>query len=299
MKTSLRLAGLFLVGCLSLGCAQNADALDNPLGKFLKKAVGQDTPGNVVVWQGLRIEAKWCDVSPERAVECEVEITSLYKDLRAGLVYPKMQDQDGNETRLARKDGTVGAQVLVAEQPYRRRFTASNLPTYSKQVRSIVTGLVINDLRNLKTGEHPQLIFTDIPVKPVMASAPSPLPAPVATPAPAPQPASVAQVVSNSYWHGVIVPVVDMPSSQIIDLWKRGAYIHFRADGIAGYNWSTPNGYIYDAVNSWKADGDTFTLSMPGATYVFTTNSEQPLTTFVNEGGLFKMTMTAKSAKQE
>ncbi|NOX83129.1 MAG: hypothetical protein GXP06_09120 [Alphaproteobacteria bacterium] len=276
----------------------------------ISQNLGRNLQRNVVQTDGLRMEMKWCGVAADRTVECEFQITSLYKDVKAGLVYPKMQDQQGNEIRLKRKDGIVGAQTIVAGQPYTRRFIASNLPTYSTHVRSVVTGIVIKDLRGIKIGERP-IVFGNIPEKPVAAIAPPPVPETddtaivstptTQTPTPAPPEATPVAVntVVNSYWHGIIVPVVEMPGNQLTQLWARGAYIHLREDGIAGYNWSTPNVYVYDNANTWKVDGDTFTVSMSGASYTFDAQSQQtPLTTFINEGGLFKMTMARKGPKE-
>jgi len=288
--------------CSLWGCESVAELQQN-LSHGLKR--------NVVQTDGLRMEMKWCAVASDRTVECEFQITSLYKDVKAGLAYPKYQDQMGNEEHLKRKDGVVGAQTIVAGQPYTRRFVASNLPTYTTHVRSIVASVVITDLRGIKIGERP-VVFANIPEKPVAAIAPPSVPdsdeasnvnappteAPIATP-PGAAP-TLADTLINSYWHGIIVPVVDMPSDQLIQLWARGAYLHLREDGIAGYNWSMPKSYVYDPANTWKSEGDSFTVSMRGATYTFDTQSAQtPLSAFINEGGLFKMTMVRKQPDEQ
>ncbi len=274
----------------------------------ISQNLGRNLQRNVVQTDGLRMEMKWCGVTADRTVECELQITSLYKDVKAGLVYPKMHDQKGNEIRLKRKDGAGGAQTIVAGQPYTRHFVASNLPTYSTQVRSVVSSIVIKNLRGIKIGERP-IVFANIPEKPVVASAPPPetdgttivsTPTTQTPAATQPEAAAVAvNTVANSYWHGIIVPVVEMPSNQLAQLWARGAYIHLREDGIVGYNWSVPSAYIYDNANTWKADGDAFTISMRGASYTFDAQTQQtPLTAFINEGGLFKMTMARKGPKE-
>ena len=98
--------------------------------------------------------------------------------------------------------------------------------------------------------------------------------------------------IVDSYWHGVIVPVVNVEDNDIIRLWRHGAYMHFRADGIAGYNWSEPKNYDYNKVNVWRQDGNTFTLTMSGAVYTFELRDDQaPLVAYLQPGGAFKMTM--------
>ena len=55
---------------------------------------------NAVQVEDFRLEVKWCSVTADRRALCEIEMVSLYQDQRAGMAYPKMQDQRGNEYRM-------------------------------------------------------------------------------------------------------------------------------------------------------------------------------------------------------
>ncbi len=273
-------------------------------------------PRNVVEVDGFRFEMKWCSVSQSRTAECEFEATSLHRDFKGGLSYPIMQDDQGSEYRMNRTDGSVGFRVMIAGQKYTRRLVTTNLPTYVTQVRGISAGFALRTVdRGLNAGEH-QLVFADIPQRrSAGTAAPAAAPAAVATGSPAPratprvESAAIATVptaggpaVSDSYWFGTIVPVVDMPQSEgnpIFQLWERGAYIHLREDGVAGYNWSEPGIYTYDGVNRWTQSGNRYTLTMSGAVYSFDTASSDPtLTAYLEPGGMFVMNMTRKAARQ-
>lgn len=273
-------------------------------------------PRNVVEVDGFRFEMKWCSVSPSRTAECEFVATSLHRDFKGGISYPKMQDDQGSEYRMNRTDGSAGFRVMIAGQQYTRRLVTTNLPTYVTQVRGISAGFALRTVdRGLNAGEH-QLVFADIPQRPTSGTAG---PATAAAVAPAPQaerptvaaaaiaPAAIAPApagpdISGSHWFGTIVPVVDMPQSAsepIFQLWERGAYIHLREDGIAGYNWSEPGVYIYDGVNRWVQSGSRYTLTMNGAAYTFETASPEPtLIAYLEQGGMFVMNMTRKAAGQ-
>lgn len=274
------LSSLFLFGCQT---TNSVPQLQN----FLP-----NTQANSVRVDDFVVTAKWCSIAPDRTAECEFEMTSLYQDKKAGIAYPTIQDQTGKEYRMQTKDGSVGGKVMVAGQPYTEYFVAQNLPTYSTQVRSIVGTFVIWDLRGIRIGSKP-VTFSNIPVRPSSSPVAAASDTVVEKPqtAPSSSPSSKGSLV-DSYWHGVIVPVVNVEDNDIIRLWRHGAYMHFRADGIAGYNWSEPKNYDYNKVNVWRQDGNTFTLTMSGAVYTFELRDDQaPLVAYLQPGGAFKMTM--------
>ncbi len=241
---------------------------------------------NIVKVDDFVLKMKWCSISQDRTAECEVEITSLYQDKKSGISYPTLQDNKGKELRMQRKDGSVSGQVMVAGQPYTHRIIAKNLPTYSTEIRSIVGTFVIWDLRGIKISEKP-IVFSNIPVKSLnqVQTAPTKVEPVSSTP-------QKKSSLVNSYWHGKITPVVASGETEIMRLWKRGAYIHFREDGIAGYNWSEAKNYNYHNFNTWSQNGNTFTLTMSGAIYTFDLESETTaLTAYLQQGGAFKMVM--------
>ncbi|NKB81731.1 MAG: hypothetical protein GKS05_07580 [Nitrospirales bacterium] len=259
---------------------------------------------NVMQIDDFRLEIKWCSITPDRRAECEFEMMSLYQDKKAGLAYPKMQDNRGNEYRMNTGNQPVGGVLMVAGTPYTYRFVATNLPSYVVRVRSVV-GTFVGWLPNgTKVIEKP-VVFANIPEQPIAQSLP---PSSLTDSMPAIAPANAIEgksltsnilSMSNSYWHGTIVPIVAMPENEIIRTWRRGAYLHLRNDGIVGYNWSKPNEYIYDPANKWSEDGELFTISMTGATYTFNSrDAKEPLTARINEGGAFKMSMKRKMLKQ-
>lgn len=134
---------------------------------------------NVVQVQDFRAEMKWCEVRPDRSAECEVEITSQHQDKRAGLSYPKMQDDRGKEYRL-KTDQPAGGVMMVAGQPYTYRLTVDNLPTYVTMVRSINSGIVASLPNGSKTLAE-QIVFAGIPTRPATAEA-AEIPAALPTP---------------------------------------------------------------------------------------------------------------------
>lgn len=252
---------------------------------------------NVVVVENVRMEMKWCSLSPAREVECELEVTSRFQDRRAGLAYPKLQDQRGQEYRMQ----SELMKLMVADQPYIVRLRASNLSTAATEVRSIVGSLVAKTPDGVHRIAEKVVTFSDIPARP---PEPARLPtgaAPTAsnaesTPAQPPEASSIPPTgdLRDSYWLGTIVSVGGAPENEITRLWRRGAYLHFRGDGIAGFNWSEPASYAYLDVNRWSQDGRRFALTMSGARYTFDLDTA-PHEAFLEPGGAFKMTMQPKA----
>ena len=104
-----RLAGFFAcVAVAAIGGCESVAALQNTALPSLQR--------NVVQADGFRVVANWCSISAEREAECEFEITSLYQDKKGGLVYPVMQDNDGNDYRMRRKDGKVAGQLMIVSE---------------------------------------------------------------------------------------------------------------------------------------------------------------------------------------
>ncbi len=249
---------------------------------------------NVVVVADVRMEMKWCSLSPAREVECELEVTSRFQDRRAGLAYPKLQDQRGQEQRLE----SELMKLMVADQPYVVRLRASNVSSASTEVRSVVGTLVAKTPDGVHRIAHKVVTFTDIPSRP---PEPAPLPGAAAAGAPPVPPAAdagsppggdavAAEDLGGSYWFGRIVPVAEGPENEIVRLWRRGAYLHLREDGTLGFNWSEPGAYAYLDVNRWSQEGSRFTLDMSGARYTFDLDAA-PYEAFLNPGGGFQMTM--------
>ena len=189
-------------------------------------------------------------------------------------------------------DGGLGQYTMIAGENYVIRYkNQSILPTTVDRVRGVVGTWSIANLQGIKAGAFP-VTFADIPVKAETAAV-EPATAPAEEPVQAP---SETGSVAETYWHGVIVPVVAIPEDDVMRLWKRGAYLHFREDGAAGYNWSAPGPYIYDPVNKWSQDGAKFTLEMSGARYTFDPDfgDGAKLEAFLEPGGAFKMSMARK-----
>ncbi|PCJ98991.1 MAG: hypothetical protein COA45_05970 [Zetaproteobacteria bacterium] len=294
MKRSYRLIILSFT-VLLLGCQNTAIApqLQNLLPNLER---------NVVRVDDFIMKMNWCLVSQNRTAECEVEITSLYQDKKAAIIYPKLQDDKGKEFRMKRKNGSVSGQVMVAKELYTQYLVVENLPTYTKRVRSVVGIFVAWDLRGHKIAEKP-IVFSNIPVKlnhERVHAKPTPTNTkhvkPVLTNAkPMPKTTHQTGSLNNSYWHGKINPVVEIEENGGIRLWKNGAYLHFRDDGIAGFNWSEAKNYSYHNFNIWSQNGDSFTLTMSGAIYTFNIeNNEGPLIAYLQPGGAFKMMLTRR-----
>ncbi len=290
----LRLALLVPLASLILGCEGLVPANAMPTGR------------NVVVADGLRMEMKWCSVSASRQAECELEMTSLLQDRKAGFAYPKLQDARGREFRLQ----SELQKLMVANQPYAIRLTAKNLPSDLVAVRSIVGTMVAWTPDGVHKMANEVVTFSGLPTRPAAATAPAP-PAgastsPGAGAASAPQartlaaPGAAIPNASGTYWFGTILPVVDMPENEVMRLWRRGAYLHMREDGILGFNWSTPTRYEYLDFNRWTQTGRQVTLSMSGAVYRFDLDAGRsgPLRGFLEPGGGFEMTLAPRSAGQ-
>lgn len=228
---------------------------------------------------------KWCDISEERVAECVLEMTSLHVDRKVGLSYPKLQDNLGGEYRLKALDTPPGGKLMVAGEPYLFHFEVDNIPTNVTGVRAVVSGFLAQ-AAGPKARVVRDVVFADIPTRP---AAPPLVTASVAT----------GNMFAETYWHGTIVPVVDVPENEIVELWKRGAYIHLREDGVAGYNWSAPGPYIYDDVNTWSRNGMGFTLIMSGAKYSFDARRDGDLQAYLEPGGAFLMTMSAKAMNED
>lgn len=261
-------APLIAAVCLSSGCESVAEP----------QAGGR----NAMEVDHIQLTMKWCDISEERKAECVLEMTSLYLDRKAGLSYPKLQDNLAGEYRLKALDTPVGGKLMVAGEPYLFHFEVENIPTNVTSIRAVVTGFLAQ-AAGPKQRVVKDLVFTDIPTKPVVEVAAAP---------------AGADGFGDTYWHGTIVPVAQVDENDIVKLWKRGAYIHLREDGVAGYNWSTPGPYIYDAANNWSEAGTSFTLVMSGAAYTFGSELDGPLQAYLEPGGAFLMTMAAKSKNE-
>jgi len=121
-------------------------------------------PRNVVQIEDFRLEMKWCSVRPDRTAECEFEMISLYQDKKAGLAYPKIQDERGSEYKLNTGTQPVGGAKMVSGQSYSFKFTASNLPSYVKKVRN-VTGIFVAWLPNGSKVLESEVTFANVPVK--------------------------------------------------------------------------------------------------------------------------------------
>ena len=117
---------------------------------------------HVVNIDDFRLEMKWCSVSSDRNAACELEVTSLSQDKKAGLAYPKMQDSKGKEYRLKPIDTPVGGRLMAAGIPHTFRFEATNLPSYVTGVRSVV-GTFVAWLPNGTRVLEKKLIFGNIP----------------------------------------------------------------------------------------------------------------------------------------
>lgn len=252
-------------------------------------------PRNVLLLDDFRLEMEWCEIRADRNAECELRVTSLRRDMKAGLAYPMLQDSNGNEYRMATKDGSTGGKLMMVGQPYVLNFVASNLPVDATAVRGVHGSFVVWTADTGLLASQSQAVFTGIPGRPAAAQAASTQPAVV----PRDPPVAGALPLANTYWRGVIVPVVAVPESELIERWKRGAYLHMREDGLIGFNWSKPGTYLYLDANFWRQGPSTFTLSMGGANYTFDAKAEPTLTTFLDEGGGFKMTLSRKAADQD
>lgn len=83
----------------------------------------------------------------------------------------------------------------------------------------------------------------------------------------------------------------------IRDLWFRGAYLHLRPDGALGHNWSKPGPYVYVPEQGWyiKDDKLVIVLEKNKISYTFDISQYQvPMVTYMDQGGIFKMTLHKK-----
>jgi len=65
---------------------------------------------------------------------------------------------------------------------------------------------------------------------------------------------TLASDLVDTYWYGRFLPINDnVPLHPTVKaLWKKGFHMHFRADGIWGFNFFAPGPYEYLPVNRWK-----------------------------------------------
>ncbi|MEM6627401.1 MAG: hypothetical protein AAF719_11915 [Pseudomonadota bacterium] len=256
-----------------------------------------------------RMAIKWCELSADRTAECAIEATSLYQTMKGQVGYANVEDQDGNPYRMAIKADTTDRRVMAPGQAYVFHFTVDNLPTYATELRGFnVTFIARDPQTNLKRFSE-LFVFSNIPARPpktpvettvVVDDAPV-APPPETSPPPAPsQPGLIAAPgVSGSYWFATITPTVPLPEDDVVRAWKKGAYFHFRPDGVIGFNWSEPDAYAYDTVNAWSEAGDSFTIKLTDFTYVFDAQSPaNPLTAPVQPGGFAEMQLSRKAMGQ-
>ncbi len=101
------------------------------------------------------------------------------------------------------------------------------------------------------------------------------------------------------YWHMQVVTVnPEMPlDPSVRAMWKKGMYLHFRKDGVIGFNTDSPGPYLYAPVNQWRNSSGVLTLTLTDISYIFTlpkAASEKSLTTLDNKDKQFKMTLLGK-----
>lgn len=83
----------------------------------------------------------------------------------------------------------------------------------------------------------------------------------------------------------------------IRELWFRGAYLHLRPDGALGHNWSKPGPYVYVPEQGWYISDDRLILVLEKnkISYTFDISTYKiPMVTYMDQGGIFKMTAFKK-----
>lgn len=73
---------------------------------------------------------------------------------------------------------------------------------------------------------------------------------------------SESEALVDSTWYGRTVSLSESngldPNLEL--MWKKGYYMHFRGDGIWGFNFYAPEAYAYLPINTWSVQGDILTI---------------------------------------
>ncbi len=242
---------------------------------------------------GIAITVNYCSLK-DRTVSCRLTAVSKNHDrilnLNGGNA-TKVQDDTGVSypTFLAfganAKDKQQRSAKLLADTPYHFALLAENIASDATTVRAI--NITRMDVTGTGSVNYLNMMLANPPMKTDVHN----------------ENAALETISTGKtpyeYLFSRIEPVNDNIrfDQGIRALWFRGAYLHLKPDGSLGHNWSKPGPYAYVPEQSWHIQGNELVIIFdPGKlSYRFDTSEyEFPMTTYLDQGGTFKMTAYKK-----
>lgn len=258
---------------------------------------------------GIIITVKGCHISNTRIATCHFTAISKYQERTLNLLggnYTKIQDNTGASynTEIAfGNDATNKSQrsaTLIADTPYNFTMIARNISTQATKVRAVtinrmdVTG-ASTVARYIKINfAHPPVINNATIQQPTQTKVQNTM-----------QPSAVPThygATPYTYLFAKIIPINDniYVEPAIKTLWGNGAYLHLNPDGRLGHNWSKPGPYAYVPKQTWHIKGNLLVIVFDTISYSFDLKEKtSPMVTYLDQGGVFKMSAYKKSKNQK
>ncbi len=265
---------------------------------------------------GIVITVKGCHISSARIATCNFTAKSKFQDRTMNLLgsnYVNIQDDTGVSypTQVAfGNDPTNKSQratTLIADTPYNFTIMAQNISTQATKVRAITISRMDvrgpSGIRYIKTNfSHPPII-SEAKQTPTQYTDTKELPSGVSEEK---THSNATQTPYNgtayTYLFAKIEPINEhIPVDPTIkSLWSNGAYLYLNPDGRLGHNWSKPGPYAYIPQQTWKIKGNQLVIAFGNATYSFDLNEKtSPMVTYLDQGGVFKMSAYKKGKNQK
>ena len=255
---------------------------------------------------GIVMKVKGCWITPDRKAICQFTALSKYRDRKLKLMgghYVKIQDDTGisyNTLAAFGPDATVphqGSTTLVADTSYDFTIMASNLSTQATKVRAItitrmdVTGA--EGYRKIETNfSHPPMLnnvnASQITTAPAIAKVNSSAPT---------QKTAYSDEMPYRYLFATIKAVSkEFPDNPNL---AKGTYFYLREDGVLGFNFSKPGPYGYAPNQRWKMSDNELVIIFDQISYTFNlTEKTNPIVTYLDQGGAYKMVAYPKAKGQ-
>ena len=277
-------------------CQQTLQQQANSIGTNLTSALSPSTTTKQM--HGIVLTVKSCSISPTRVATCRFTATSQYQDRELSLLgahYTRLQDDTGvsYNTMIAfgqdPTDKTQRHTTLVADTPYEFTLMAENISTQATKVRAITINRMDvkgSKLATLKMNfSHPPMVASTMTAQKPVADQ-STYSGEKTTSVP-------AEDMPYRYMFAKIVPVnSNLPRDP---MQAKGAYLHLREDGALGHNFSKPGPYGYVPKQGWRMDDEKLVIIFDQISYTFDLEDKTiPMITYLDQGGLYKMTAYPK-----
>ena len=254
---------------------------------------------------GIAISVDFCSLQ-DRVISCRLTAVSKRQNrilnLHGGNA-TKVQDDTGVSypTFLAfgsdPTDKLQRSAKLIADTPYHFSLRAENISTQATTIRAI--DIIRMDVTGTGSVGYLKMTFANPPMR-----TPKHL-----TEKSENNAASVSKTTSTGktpyqYLFARIEPINEniLFDADIKALWYRGAYLHLKSDGSLGHNWSKPGPYAYVPEQYWYIkDNQLIIVFEPDkVTYTFDISEYKfPMITYLDQGGIFKMTAYKKDKGQK